>query len=576
MDTIEESDPIGTNVMTLAATDSGSFTIGSQSPSTPTKFGISGGVTLVTSDTFDYEAGETSYTLEIVATSSSDSTQSTATVTINVNNVNDNIPVFSPNFYFATVAENTASGSSISLLTVTDADGDALTITVAAGDDASNKFTFSSGNPKLIETSSNAIDYETLSGANYKYTLVVEATDGTNTGTATVIVTVTNVNEATPSFVTASFSPAYTSATTAYNIDETSAVGTSIVTVTASDADDGAAGEVEYSVGTITESTGSATTGIFGVDPFSGVLSTIVTTLDCDTATGGLAYYDVTIIASDKGSPVNSATIQVRVGLVDVNDNTPTFAQNVYTVSIPETTAATTSLLTLTATDDDVTAAALTFTLETSSSPSAYASKFELDSTTTNQLNLLAAVDLDAGDASSYILVVSVADGGSPALTSTTSVIVTVTAVNDAAPSVTGATVAIDESTAVGGAVITVAATDADTGADGDLTFSISLGNSAGKFAIDPTTAAISVAGSLDYETTTQYLLTVKATDGGSTAQTGSATITVNINDISDEAPTCSANSYYVSIDEPVKSRHNKKKQREKEREIQEIWVRFP
>ncbi|WAR26918.1 FAT1-like protein, partial [Mya arenaria] len=441
--------------------------------------------------------------------------------------------------------------SSISLLTVTDADGDALTITVAAGDDASNKFTFSSGNPKLIETSSNAIDYETLSGANYKYTLVVEATDGTNTGTATVIVTVTNVNEATPSFVTASFSPAYTSATTAYNIDETSAVGTSIVTVTASDADDGAAGEVEYSVGTITESTGSATTGIFGVDPFSGVLSTIVTTLDCDTATGGLAYYDVTIIASDKGSPVNSATIQVRVGLVDVNDNTPTFAQNVYTVSIPETTAATTSLLTLTATDDDVTAAALTFTLETSSSPSAYASKFELDSTTTNQLNLLAAVDLDAGDASSYILVVSVADGGSPALTSTTSVIVTVTAVNDAAPSVTGATVAIDESTAVGGAVITVAATDADTGADGDLTFSISLGNSAGKFAIDPTTAAISVAGSLDYETTTQYLLTVKATDGGSTAQTGSATITVNINDISDEAPTCSANSYYVSIDEP-------------------------
>ncbi|WAR26920.1 FAT4-like protein [Mya arenaria] len=469
--------------MTLAATEAVTFTIGSQSPSTPTKFGI--------------------------------------------------------------------SGSSISLLTVTDADGDALTITVAAGDDASNKFTFNSGNPKLIETSSNAIDYETLSGANYKYTLVVEATDGTNTGTATVIVTVTNVNEATPSFVTASFSPAYTSATTAYNIDETSAVGTSIVTVTASDADIGAAGEVEYSVGTITKSTGSATTGIFGVDPSSGVLSTIVTTLDCDTATGGLAYYDVTIIASDKGSPVNSATIQVRVGLVDVNDNTPTFAQNVYTVSIPETTAATTSLLTLTATDDDVTAAALTFTLETSSSPSAYASKFELDSTTTNQLNLLAAVDLDVGDASSYILVVSVADGGSPALTSTTSVIVTVTAVNDAAPSVTGATVAIDESTAVGGAVITVAATDADTGADGDLTFSISLGNSAGKFAIDPTTAAISVAGSLDYETTTQYLLTVKATDGGSTAQTGSATITVNINDISDQAPTCSTNSYQISIDEP-------------------------
>ncbi|XP_052778546.1 cadherin EGF LAG seven-pass G-type receptor 2-like, partial [Mya arenaria] len=469
-----------------------------------------------------------------------------ATVTISVNNVNDNTPAFSPNFYFATVAENTASGSSISLLTVTDADGDALTITVAAGDDTSNKFKFSSGNPKLIETSSNVIDYETLSGANYKYTLVVEATDGTNTGTATVIVTVTNVNEATPSFVMASFIPA----TTPYGIDETSAVGTSIVTVTAYDADDGAAGEVVYSLGTITENTGSTTTGTFGVDPTSGVLSTIVDTFDCDTATGGLAYYDVIIVASDKGSTVKSATIQVRVGLVDVNDNTPTFAQNVYTLSIPETTAASTSLLTLTATDDDVTDAMLTFTLEASSSPSAYSSKFELDSNTA-QLNLLATVDLDAGDASSYILVVSVSDGGSSALTSTTSVIVTVTSVNDAAPSVTGATVAIDESTAVGGAVTTVVATDADTGADGDLTFSISQGNSAGKFTIDPTTGAISVAGSLDYETTIQYLLTVMATDGGSTAQTGSATITVDINDVSDQAPTCSANSYYVSIDEP-------------------------
>lgn len=62
------------------------------------------------------------------------------------------------------------------------------------------------------------------------------------------------MNEAAPSFVTASFSPAYTSATTPYNIDETSAVGTSIVTVTASDTDAGVAGNVVYSLGTITES----------------------------------------------------------------------------------------------------------------------------------------------------------------------------------------------------------------------------------------------------------------------------------------------------------------------------------
>jgi len=82
------------------------------------------------------------------------------------------------------------AATSIKLLTVTDVDSSSLTISITAGDDASNKFSFNAGNNKLIETSANAIDYEALTAVNYKYTLVVEATDGTATATATVIVTV--------------------------------------------------------------------------------------------------------------------------------------------------------------------------------------------------------------------------------------------------------------------------------------------------------------------------------------------------------------------------------------------------
>lgn len=76
-------------------------------------------------------------------------------------------------------------------------------------------------------------------------------------------------------------------------------------------------------------------------------------------------------------------------------------------------------------------------------------------------------------------------------------------------------------------------------------------GNSAGRFAIDPTTGALTVAAALDYETAIQYILTVQATDGGSPTQTGSATVTVDVNDVSDERPTCTTNAYSITINEP-------------------------
>ena len=58
----------------------------------------------------------------------------------------------------------------------------------------------------------------------------------------------------------------------------------------------------------------------------------------------------------------------------------------------------------------------------------------------------------------------------------------------------------------------TVAATDADT-AD-TVTYAITAGNDAGLFAIDTGTGAITVAGTLDHETTSSYTLTVQASDG--------------------------------------------------------------
>ncbi|KAL4226469.1 hypothetical protein ACF0H5_014452 [Mactra antiquata] len=455
-------------------------------------------------------------------------------------------PVFNPTVYYATIQENSALGVSVALLTVTDADvNDTITINILSGDDTTPKFTV---NNELIVTTATPIDYDTLSGTNYQYTLTITATDTVDTVTATVIVTITGVNEHDPTWDT--FSPVFTSSTTPYIISEDSAIGTFIVTVKASDADAGSDGQILYTLGAITSSTSGSGAGLFNIDRVNGDLTT-ASTLDRDPNTGGVEYYDVIVIASDSGTPVRTVQETIRVGLTDFNDNTPTFSQNIYSMSIPETTAASTSLLTLTATDNDLTSI-LSYSIDTTSSPTSYTTYFELDTTTTNQLNLKAVVDLDTGAPATFNLVIKVSDGGSPTLTGTTTINVAITTENEHDPAFpsTTVTVNLDEDSGIGTTITQVIASDNDIGTDGDVTHSITSGNNDGRFTIDSVTGGITLAKTLDYEDVQQYNLTVVAVDGGTVSRSATATVTVDVNDISDETPSCNTNSYVESVDE--------------------------
>ena len=64
---------------------------------------------------------------------------------------------------------------------------------------------------------------------------------------------------------------------------------------------------------------------------------------------------------------------------------------------------------------------------------------------------------------------------------------------------------------------------DADEG--DTISYSIAAGNEDEKFAIGPSNGQVTVAGALDYETTSSYTLTVEASDGNG----GTATVTVTI-----------------------------------------------
>lgn len=108
---------------------------------------------------------------------------------------------------------------------------------------------------------------------------------------------------------------------------------------------------------------------------------------------------------------------------------------------------------------------------------------------------------------------------------------ITVQDVNEFDPMVTAATLAMDENSAKDTVVGTVVATDNDTSQT--LSYAITGGDPGGAFAINGS-GVITVANAslLDFEATPQFLLNVTASDNGAPSRSGSATITVNLNDL--------------------------------------------
>jgi len=104
-----------------------------------------------------------------------------------------------------------------------------------------------------------------------------------------------------------------------------------------------------------------------------------------------------------------------------------------------------------------------------------------------------------------------------------------------------------------------VTASDADSGADGKISFAITSGNERGLFSIN-NEGNITVAGTLDRETTPNFYLSIEAQDSprsGAPRSSNRVTLAVSLKDKNDNAPTFKTNQciIYVSDDTPVSSK---------------------
>ncbi|XP_056382897.1 cadherin-24 isoform X2 [Hyla sarda] len=116
------------------------------------------------------------------------------------------------------------------------------------------------------------------------------------------------------------------------SVPEMSNVGTSVIQVTATDADDPTYGNSARLVYTVLEGQ-----PYFSVDPQTGVIRTAIPNMDRETQDEFL----VVIQAKDMGGHVGglSGSTTVTVTLTDVNDNPPKFPQNLYQFTVLEDTA---------------------------------------------------------------------------------------------------------------------------------------------------------------------------------------------------------------------------------------------
>ncbi|XP_045469521.1 fat-like cadherin-related tumor suppressor homolog isoform X5 [Harmonia axyridis] len=164
---------------------------------------------------------------------------------------------------------------------------------------------------------------------------------------------------------------------------------------------------------------------------------------------------------------------------------------------------------------------------------------------------------LDRERESLYFLNVTVYDLGKPQKSASRILPITVLDVNDNAPKFEKslASFRVTENALNGTAIFRANATDADSGDNAKVTYSLATDTK--DFTVDKITGVLTVSNNLDRERQDLYELRIRATDGGgkgpdNPALYSEAMVRISIDDINDNAPKFSLSSYNVKIREDV------------------------
>ncbi|MCR9080162.1 MAG: cadherin domain-containing protein [Hyphomonadaceae bacterium] len=497
-----------------------------------------GEVTFIDSPDFEAEADANGDNVfEITITASDGTNSSSLDVAITLTDLDDEAPVITSEAS-ATVVENPADGQVVYTATATDVDSETVTFSLAGADADLFEIDASSGEVSFV----GSPDYDDAGDADGDnvYEIQIVASDGTNSSTQTVEITVTDVNDEAPVFTSA------TSAT-AVPEDETDTIYTAKVSDLDTDLD-----SITYRLAD------SGDSQYVNIDPDTGAV-TLGSLIDHENPLddGKDNSYTTEIIASD-GS--NETTHTVTIEIADVADEGPVFTSGA-TASVEEASTNTNYIPHAT---PDLAGSTVTYAI----TGGADGALFELDDDS-GMLTLVFGKNherpIDAADpatgaiAGDNVYEVEITATDEDGNQTSRLVNVTVTDITETAPSFTsGTAISVDENESDTG-YIANAVPDVESL---DVTYALTGGADEAQFKIDSETGKLSFADGFtpDYESPGDgggssavdnvYEVEITATDEDGAKSTQLVHVTVN--DVDDEAPvfTSSTNPSAVPEDE--------------------------
>ncbi|XP_068835956.1 protocadherin beta-15-like [Capricornis sumatraensis] len=257
------------------------------------------------------------------------------------------------------------------------------------------------------------------------------------------------------------------------------------------------------------------------------------------------ALLRLTLTALDGGSPPRSGTTEVRILVLDINDNAPVFAQAHYQVQVLENSPVGALVVKVSARDLDTgTNGEVSYSLFYSSQE--MSPTFQLNSLS-GEVRLIKKLDFET--VPSYDLDIDAFDGGG--LSGKCSVSIEVVDVNDNAPELTisSLTSPIPENSPET-EVALFRIRDRDSGDNGKMTCSIQDDL---PFILKPSEEnfyTLVTNGALDRESKAEYNVTITVTDLGTPRLKTEHNITVLVSDVNDNAPAFTQTSYTLWVRE--------------------------
>uniref|UniRef100_A0A672FX69 Cadherin domain-containing protein n=1 Tax=Salarias fasciatus TaxID=181472 RepID=A0A672FX69_SALFA len=441
--------------------------------------------------------------------------QKSGTVNIDVNilDANDNAPVFNQSVYKTAVIENAPKGTHVITVNASDIDsGSHGQVTYSFSKSKAgiaDMFGIDSVTGRIYVTSE--IDFE----KDKKIEFYVEAKDqGGMTDSSKIEIDIIDVNDNAPVINVMSFTSP---------LSEDSPAGTTIGIINVKDLDSGENGKLRC---TIEKNVPFKIK--FNVRNYYALITDA--TLDRET----LSEFNITVIASDAGSPplLTKKTLNLKVS--DVNDNAPVFSYNHYSGFIVENNSPGVSIFNVNAKDPDENQnARVSYILEQGEiggSPI-----FEYVSVNAEDGVISAVRSFDYEQIKELIFVVKAQDGGSPPLSSNVTVKILIQDQNDNPPQVlypvqTGGSVVaemVPRSADVGYLVTKVVAVDVDSGQNAWLSYKLQKATDRALFEVGLQNGEIRTIRQVNDKDAIKQRLTVIVEDNGQPSR--SATVIVNV-----------------------------------------------